>query len=193
MFSLKLFRENRAHGLAHLRAGWLLLLLVSITAGWLVPASLRADEPPTDVPTPASAETAVKNEATAEKADATLGGTASEPAAAAVDDSRVPVASSVKTPAKRRGNAGRLPAYYGTVVDAQQRIAIYEIRARAEAQLQQLQQQIDAIRQAEQAEMEAVLTAEQLHRIEALRAQRVKSAKAVKAANASAPRQTEAN
>lgn len=193
MFNLNLFRENRVRGLAHWRAGWLPLLLVTVTAGWLATASLQAAEPPTDVPAPASTDSVVKQDTTAEKAEGRLGGATSE-STEAVDASKSPVASAAKSPAKSsakpRGNAGRLPAYYSTVVDDQQRAAIYEIRARAEAQLQQLQQQIDAIRQAEQTQMEAVLSAEQLHRIDALRAQRARSAKPAKT---SAPRQAEDN
>lgn len=187
MFSLNLFLENRVCGLAHWRAGWLPLLLVTITAGWLIPAALQGDEPPVDVPLPASTDPVVKQDATAEKADAGLGSATSEATAKTGETGISSVASAAKSPVKRRGNAGRLPAYYSTVVDERQRTAIYEIRARAEAQLQQLEQQIDAIRQAEQAEIEALLTSEQLHRIEALRAQRVKPA------NPAAPRQTEAS
>ena len=169
MFSLNLFREYRVRGFADMRAWWLPLLFVPIAAGCLVPSWLHAGEPSTDVP--ALASTAAAGTATtAEKAAGSP-----ESSAVAADGSEMPAASKSQTPAKRRGSAARLPAYYGLVVDDQQRAAIYEIRARVAAQLQPLMQQIDIIRQAEQAEMQAVLTPEQLHRIEALRAQREKA------------------
>lgn len=80
--------------------------------------------------------------------------------------------------AKRRGNAGRLPPYYASVVDDRQRQAIYEIRARMASEFEQLEKQLDALRQSEMAEIEGVLTAAQRAQIEALRAKRAMTAKA---------------
>ncbi len=80
--------------------------------------------------------------------------------------------------AKRRGNAGRLPPYYASVVDNRQRQAIYEIRARVASELEQLEKQLDALRQSEMVEIEGVLTAEQRAQIESLRATRAKTTNA---------------
>lgn len=178
MFSMNLYGGYRVGCFIRAGACWLPLLLLASTAGWHSPALLAAGEPPVDgsaAVSPAEETSAVKN---------ALPPAAAPAESAAVDgagqnttDARATAGTSVPTTGKRRGQARRLPTYYGTVVDGRQRSAIYEIRARYEVQLEQLQQQLDAIRQAERAQIDALLTAEQLQRIAALRAQRTEAAK----------------
>ena len=63
-----------------------------------------------------------------------------------------------KPSGKRCGGVGRLPTYYAGIVDSQQRQAIYDIRARVAVEIEQLQQQLNALREAELAEIEAILS-----------------------------------
>ena len=62
---------------------------------------------------------------------------------------------------------GRLPAYYGDLVDTKQRESIYAIQARYLAEIKVLREQITSLEAKVEEEMEAVLTDEQrdkLHR-----------------------------
>ncbi|MEO8272286.1 MAG: hypothetical protein ABI557_21435, partial [Aureliella sp.] len=102
-------------------------------------------------------------------------------AASAVSDARPAAQKSVGVKAKRRGNAGRLPAYYASIVDSRQRQAIYEIRERMASQLEQLEKQLAALRRAELSEIEGVLTAVQRTQLQSLSAQRSKPAKSASA------------
>jgi hypothetical protein len=71
-------------------------------------------------------------------------------------------------PKRRSEPRGRLPAYYGEVIDNQQREKIYDIQARILAQIGQLQQQIAQLEQQREAEVVAVLTAEQAAKVKEL-------------------------
>ncbi|MEZ6150739.1 MAG: hypothetical protein R3C09_11500 [Pirellulaceae bacterium] len=143
-----------------------MLLLGIACVGSANTLRLRGEEPSQDRPSP------VSNPATVEDPlenapDQGLATNASEPASPKPEASK----------AKRRGNAGRLPPYYASVVDNHQRQAIYEIRARMAREIEELEKQLDALRQSEMAEIEEVLTASQRAQIESLRATRAKSAK----------------
>lgn len=133
---------------------------------------LRGDEPPQDRQSPVSNPATVK-EQLENAQDKGLATNATEPASPKPASPK-PEASK----AKRRGNAGRLPPYYASVVDNRQRQAIYEIRARMAREIEQLEKQLDALRQSEMAEIESVLTASQRAQIESLRATRAKTTKA---------------
>ena len=113
-----------------------LLLLGIACVGSANTLRLRGDEPPEDRPSP------VSNPATVEDPlenapDKGLATNTSEPASSKPEASK----------AKRRGNAGRLPPYYASVVDNRQRQAIYEIRARMASEIERLEKQLDALRQ----------------------------------------------
>ena len=143
-----------------------MLLLGIACVGSANTLRLRGEEPSQDRPSP------VSNPATVEDPlenapDQGLATNASEPASPKPEASK----------AKRRGNAGRLPPYYASVVDNHQRQASYEIRARMAREIEELEKQLDALRQSEMAEIEEVLTASQRAQIESLRATRAKSAK----------------
>jgi uncharacterized protein HemX len=74
-------------------------------------------------------------------------------------------------PAQPNPPRGRLPAYYGQVVNQQQREQIYAIQAKYNARIAELQKQLADLRAQRDAEIEKVLTPEQLKRIQQLRAQ----------------------
>jgi hypothetical protein len=63
---------------------------------------------------------------------------------------------------------GRLPNYYGQVVDDVQRGKIYDIQAKYEARLAALRKQIADLDKQRNADVEAVLTAEQLAKVKQL-------------------------
>lgn len=118
-----------------------------------------------------------------------VNGVAQEPASpasgAAAKDSATPEAG---TPKRRSEPRGRLPAYYGEVIDNQQREKIYDIQSRILAQIGQLQQQIAQLEQQRDAEVVAVLTAEQAAKVkeltEAAKTKRMENAKRRKPAAA---------
>lgn len=147
------------------------MMLLGIACLGASSVRLQADDPATDsqpsVASPASDQAQLEN---APDADADPG--------SATRDQKLAPQKSDGLKAKRRGNAGRLPPYYASVVDSRQRQAIYEIRARMASQLEQLEKQLDALRQSELAEIEGVLTEPQREQLESLRAQRAKSANA---------------
>ena len=171
------------------------LLLVAACVGCVTAGRVLADEPPTDSQTvdsqPQSAASPAAIESPPEDAaeDATENATenTAEAPAESLDPSttnkstrsREGSSTAKKSPrsaggsaAKRRGTASRLPAYYASIVDERQRQAIYEIRGRVAVELEQLQQQLDALRRAEMSEIEALLTPAQHQQLDALRAQR---------------------
>ncbi len=82
---------------------------------------------------------------------------ASPAAAQTADEADAPVAKKTER-AKPRG---RLPNYYRTVVDRQQRAKIYAIQAQYSGQLEDLLEQIEQLKAKQNAEIEAVLTPEQ--------------------------------
>jgi len=73
---------------------------------------------------------------------------------------------------------GRLPAYYGTVVDDKQRQAIYDIQEEYAPKIAELKAQLEALMKERDEKVEAVLTPEQLQKIEEAKA----AAKAKRAA-----------
>ena len=75
-------------------------------------------------------------------------------------------AAEKKAPARSQG---RLPAYFGSVVSAEQREQIYAIQATYAEQIQQLEKQLESLKQKRAAEVEAVLTPEQQAKIKQLR------------------------
>ncbi|MFM7845595.1 MAG: hypothetical protein ACKPEY_15355 [Planctomycetota bacterium] len=91
------------------------------------------------------------------------GGKGSRTAAAKMDGEEVKRAKSEPR--------GRLPAFYGDLVDAKQREAIYAIQARHTAQLKTLREQIAALETKADEEMEAVLSDEQRKKLERWRAE----------------------
>jgi predicted exporter len=77
-----------------------------------------------------------------------------------------------KTPAatakpERAKPRGRLPAYYARVVSASQRETIYDIQAKFEDELKQLQERMQELLQQRDREVEGVLTQEQRKQIAA--------------------------
>jgi hypothetical protein len=64
---------------------------------------------------------------------------------------------------------GRLPAYYGQVVDEKQREAIYAIQADYAGRISALQAQLDALIGERDQKVEGVLTPEQLQKVKELR------------------------
>ena len=77
-----------------------------------------------------------------------------------------PATQKAETPKKPRG---RLPAYYGRVVDAQQRERIYEIQARFNEQIEKLKEQLEELVEQRDSEVEEVLTDEQRDEVDALK------------------------
>ncbi|MCC7335123.1 MAG: hypothetical protein IT422_08500 [Pirellulaceae bacterium] len=153
-----------------------MLLLGIACVGSANTLRLRGEEPPQDrqspVSNPATVEDPLEN-----APDQGLATNASEPASPKPASPKPASPKPEASKAKRRGNAGRLPPYYASVVDNHQRQAIYEIRARMAREIEELEKQLDALRQSEMAEIEEVLTASQRAQIESLRATRAKTAK----------------
>lgn len=74
-------------------------------------------------------------------------------------------------PAKTRANPrGRLPTYYGKVVDPIQKEKIYKIQQSYEPKIADLNAQLQALRDKRDAEIDAVLTAEQRQKVAQYRA-----------------------
>jgi hypothetical protein len=72
---------------------------------------------------------------------------------------------------------GRLPAYYGDVVSAEQREEIYKIQAKYAPKVLELNEQLAALAKQQNDEIEAVLTAEQKAKIDEARKASVASKK----------------
>ena len=70
---------------------------------------------------------------------------------------------------QERSFRGRLPAYYGRVVTAEQRKQIYEIQAKYHEKILELQRQLQELIAKRDAEVEAVLTPEQKAEVERMR------------------------
>lgn len=64
---------------------------------------------------------------------------------------------------------GRLPAYFGDIVTAEQRTTIYKIQEGYKKQIDDLEAQLAALRDKEIAEIEAVLDAEQKEKLKKAR------------------------
>jgi hypothetical protein len=94
---------------------------------------------------------------------------AQEPAKPAADPAK-PVAKEGAEKKKKEAKPprGRLPNYYGQVVDDVQRGKIYDIQAKYEGQLAALRKQIADLEKELHAEVEGVLNAEQLAKVKQL-------------------------
>ncbi len=90
--------------------------------------------------------------------------------AAAVAQDGTAGAESKETPmAKRRGEPkGRLPAYFGEVIDSQQREKVYGIQSKYLAEIKQLQDQIATLEKQRDEAVQAVLTPEQAEKVKKL-------------------------
>jgi hypothetical protein len=114
---------------------------------------------------------------------------ASAAAATAVESSaetpaETPVPEDAKT--KKREFRGRLPAYYGQVVDEKQRKKIYEIQREYAPKINALKTQLAELTAERDKSVAAVLTPEQLATVEKLKTEaKAKRAQARKATSAS--------
>ncbi len=113
---------------------------------------------------------------------------AGRPAVGQQEESGAKPAAAKEKTQKPKKSRGRLPAYYGKVVDKKQRQAIYEIQKEYRPKIAALKAQLAAITKERNEKIAAVLTPEQQERIEALKAaakaRRLKKAAAKKAAKA---------
>lgn len=96
------------------------------------------------------------------------------PAAAKVtqttEQSGAAVGQAATTAEKSEGLRGRLPAYYGQVVDEKQREAIYAIQAEYAERIAELQVRLEALMAERNAKIEAVLTPAQRQKLDELKA-----------------------
>lgn len=81
--------------------------------------------------------------------------------------------------------SGRLPRYFASLVDQEQRDEIYQIRATYREQLAALEQELADLKEAEMSAMEKVLTTTQRKKLDEMRASAEKSAKAKSASTSS--------
>lgn len=72
------------------------------------------------------------------------------------------------TAKKRTEPRGRLPAYFGEVIDSQQRDKVYDIQAKYTAEIKQLQDQIAKLEQQRDEAVQGVLTPEQAEKVKKL-------------------------
>jgi hypothetical protein len=86
-----------------------------------------------------------------------------------VEPSEKPV---VTTPQERNKTRGRLPAYFGKVVNDKQREEIYEIQAKYNEQIAKLKEQLEELTTKRDSEVEQVLSDEQRAEIAKLKSQR---------------------
>jgi len=98
---------------------------------------------------------------------------------AVAQDAPQPGASDEPTPAAAASDAaapkkvrGRLPAYFGKVVNDKQREQIYDIQAKFSDQIAKLQKELDELIVRRDAEVEQVLTDEQRAEIARLKSER---------------------
>lgn len=107
------------------------------------------------------------------------------PAAQAVRAAEAPAEAPVpeQPKEKKREFRGRLPAYYGRVVDQKQRETIYAIQREYAPRVDALKRQLAALMAERDKKVAAVLTPEQLNTVEKLRAEaKAKRARAKAAA-----------
>lgn len=92
---------------------------------------------------------------------------------------------------KRTEPRGRLPAYFGEVIDSQQREKIYELQARYLAEIKVLQDKIAEMEKKRDEDVRGVLTPEQAEKVKQLvdsaKTKRLESSKRKKLAAADAP------
>ena len=89
------------------------------------------------------------------------GATASAAAQPGAESDKPAASGSAEKGKKRTEPKGRLPTYFGEVVDAQQRERIYEIQARYNAEIKKMQEQMHELETTRDKEVQSVLTAEQ--------------------------------
>jgi hypothetical protein len=77
-------------------------------------------------------------------------------------------AADTKTAKKRAEPRGRLPAYFGEVVSADQREKIYDLQSKYLAQIAKLQDEIATLEEARDKEVLGVLTPEQFGKVKQL-------------------------
>ena len=94
--------------------------------------------------------------------------TSAQPSAEAPAETPVPEATK---PAKKKESRGQLPAYYGQVVDKQQREKIYAIQGEYAPKIDALKAQLAALIAERDEKVAAVLTPEQLKTVEKLSAE----------------------
>lgn len=86
------------------------------------------------------------------------------------DDSRVSVSKASRSEsASRAAPKGRLPRYFASLVDKDQRAEIYEIRASFRKKLETLQKELAELKESEMASIEEVLTATQRKKLAEMR------------------------
>jgi TolA-binding protein len=106
----------------------------------------------------------------------------------------VAVAAAQETTPKKSPR-GRLPAYWNDVVEPEQKDQLYAIQKKYEAQIDELEAQIEALEGKREAEMLELLTPDQKEKLGRVRAfweneQALKRAKETKAATGAAPAAT---
>lgn len=69
---------------------------------------------------------------------------------------------------KRTEPRGRLPAYFGEVIDSQQREKIYELQARYLAEIKALQDKIAELEKKREEDVQGILTPEQAEKVKQL-------------------------
>jgi flagellar motility protein MotE (MotC chaperone) len=75
-------------------------------------------------------------------------------------------ANSAESGAKKRTEPrGRLPAYFGEVIDSQQREKIYELQARYLAEIKTLQDKIAELEKKREEDVQGILTPEQAEKV----------------------------
>ncbi len=79
--------------------------------------------------------------------------------------------------------AGRLPRFFASIVDQEQRDEIYQIQATYREKLAALEQELAELKEAEMSAMEGVLTTAQRKKLDEIRASAEKSAKAKSASS----------
>jgi len=149
--------------------------MLTFSATWLAGllAAPALAEQPAAAPKPPAAQPAV----------------APAPAAAAPADSAAPAAQT--QPKKRAEPRGRLPAYFGKVVNKAQREQIYGIQKEYDPKIDALEAELAKLRQERDAKIDALLTPEQKAQIEQLKseaaAKRKKPAVSTAAPSSAAP------
>lgn len=95
------------------------------------------------------------------------------------DDTQLSKASSAAKSsvvgASPTASTGRLPRYFAAIVNNEQRVAIYQIQRKAQAEMAVLEQQLAALKQVEMIEIEAILTVSQRQQLEEMRLKSSKS------------------
>jgi len=94
-----------------------------------------------------------------------------EPKPAAAETAEAEPAAGAAATAEEKVFRGRLPAYYGQVVDEKQRAAIYEIQKQYAPRIDALKAQLAALTEERNEKVAAVLTPEQQAKVASLKAE----------------------